>query len=94
MNWDAMGAVGEVVGALAVVISIVYLAIQIRQNTQTTKLSVEIDISKSFSTSLTELSSTNLPYIFFRGLDDLEQLTDEEAAQFGFYVAIELMRQN
>ena len=32
MNWDAIGAVGEIVGALAVVISIVYLALQIRQN--------------------------------------------------------------
>lgn len=30
MNWDAIGAVGEIVGALAVVISLVYLASQIR----------------------------------------------------------------
>ena len=34
MNWDAIGAVGEIVGALAVVISIVYLALQIRQNSR------------------------------------------------------------
>ena len=32
INWEAIGAVGEVVGALAVVVSIVYLAIQIRQS--------------------------------------------------------------
>ena len=31
MNWDAIGAVGEIVGALAVVISVIYLAVQIRQ---------------------------------------------------------------
>jgi hypothetical protein len=30
MNWDAVGAVGETIGALAVVITLAYLAIQIR----------------------------------------------------------------
>ncbi len=32
MNWDAIGAVGEIVGALAVLITLIYLAMQIRQN--------------------------------------------------------------
>jgi hypothetical protein len=30
MNWDAIGAIGEIVGAVAVVTSLVYLAVQIR----------------------------------------------------------------
>lgn len=30
MNWDAIGAVGEIVGAMAVVASLIYLASQIR----------------------------------------------------------------
>ncbi len=30
MNWDAIGAIGEIVGALAVVLSLIYLATQIR----------------------------------------------------------------
>ena len=32
MNWEAVGAIGEVVGALAVVATLIYLASQIRQN--------------------------------------------------------------
>ncbi|MGR8949747.1 MAG: hypothetical protein ACU84Q_17025 [Gammaproteobacteria bacterium] len=32
MNWEAIGAIGELVGAAAVFISIVYLAIQVRHN--------------------------------------------------------------
>lgn len=32
MDWEAVGAVGEVAGALAVIATLVYLAIQIRQN--------------------------------------------------------------
>ena len=34
MNWEAIGAVGETVGALAVLVTLVYLAVQIRQNTK------------------------------------------------------------
>ncbi len=33
MNWDAIGAVGEVVGAVGVILTLGYLAVQIRQNT-------------------------------------------------------------
>ena len=34
MNWEAVGAIAELVGALGVVLSLAYLAVQIRQNTR------------------------------------------------------------
>jgi hypothetical protein len=34
MNWDAIGAIGEIVGALAVLATLIYLAIQVRQNSE------------------------------------------------------------
>lgn len=34
MNWDAIGAVGEILGATGVIITLLYLATQIRQNTR------------------------------------------------------------
>jgi hypothetical protein len=34
MNWEAIGAIGEVVGAAGVIASLIYLAAQIRQNTR------------------------------------------------------------
>ena len=30
MNWEAIGAIGDFVGALAVIITLAYLAIQVR----------------------------------------------------------------
>lgn len=33
MNWEAIGAVGELLGAIGVVVTLGYLAVQIRQNT-------------------------------------------------------------
>ena len=33
VNWEAIAAVGQLVGALAVLATLIYLAVQIRQNT-------------------------------------------------------------
>ena len=51
MNWDAIGAIGEIVGAAAVVVSIAYLAIQIRSNTRATKASASFEATHSWATS-------------------------------------------
>lgn len=37
MNWEAVGAVGEIVGALGVIVTLVYLAMQIQQNTKASR---------------------------------------------------------
>ena len=34
MNWEAISAISEIIGAVFVVITLAYLAVQIRQNTQ------------------------------------------------------------
>tara|TARA_B110000858_G_scaffold89247_1_gene103084 strand:- start:5179 stop:5370 length:192 start_codon:yes stop_codon:yes gene_type:complete len=41
MNWDAISAIGEIIGATAVVVSLVYLAVQIRQNTRQISSSIK-----------------------------------------------------
>ncbi len=38
MNWEAISAIGQLVGALAVVISLIYLANQVRSNACETRL--------------------------------------------------------
>ncbi|MGR8946686.1 MAG: hypothetical protein ACU84Q_01475 [Gammaproteobacteria bacterium] len=47
MNWDAIGAVGEIVGASAVVVSLIYLALQIRQNSRIVAANTVQSISAS-----------------------------------------------
>ena len=39
MNWEAVGAIGEVLGALGVIATLGYLAVQIRLNTISTRTS-------------------------------------------------------
>jgi hypothetical protein len=37
MDWSAIGAIAEIIGAAGVVVSLMYLAYQVRQNTRATK---------------------------------------------------------
>ena len=43
MNWDALGAIAELLGAVAVFLTLAYLTIQVRQN------SVALDLQNQFS---------------------------------------------
>ena len=49
MNWDAVGAVGEIIGALAVLATLAFLAVQIRSNTNAIRSSSEYDIDRRWS---------------------------------------------
>ncbi len=40
MNWEAIGATGEVLGAGAVLVTLIYLAAQVRQNVRIAKASI------------------------------------------------------
>jgi len=41
MNWEAIGAIGEILGAIAVVVSLIYLGRQINQSAKTTSIQIE-----------------------------------------------------
>lgn len=41
MNWEALGAISEAAGAVAILVSFIYVGIQIRQNTQQAVRNVE-----------------------------------------------------
>ncbi len=49
MNWEALDAIGEIVGAVGVIITLAYLAVQIRQNTAMTQSSIEVESSKQLT---------------------------------------------
>lgn len=57
MSWDALGAIGEIVGAAAVVATLIYLSVQLRQNTRTVRLSSAQAVTEELQTMFTALSS-------------------------------------
>ena len=48
MNWEAIGAIGEIIGATAVVVSLVYLAGQIRTQNRQNRTAAMHEISMGF----------------------------------------------
>jgi hypothetical protein len=48
MNWDAIGACAELVGAIGVIATLGYLAVQIRQNTNAVKLGTSHAVIEEF----------------------------------------------
>ena len=89
MNWDAIGAVGEVVGAIAVIATLVYLSLQIRQQDKSQQLEVKESILEGFNRANEHLATDpTLAALFVRGLHDPDKLNDAESAQFSFLIRL------
>jgi hypothetical protein len=78
MNWDALGAIGELVGAVAVFLSLAYLAAQIRNQNRESRLAAMHDISTAFRESTAKLLEDDLSGIFVKAIESFEGLTDKE----------------
>ena len=78
MNWEAISAIGEVIGALGVIFSLVYLATQIRSQNSESKLAAVHDILVGFRESLHAFGSGDLAEIFAKANEDYDSLTNAE----------------
>ncbi|MEC7418977.1 MAG: hypothetical protein VX659_02865, partial [Pseudomonadota bacterium] len=82
MNWDAAGAIGEIVGALAVVMSLIYLASQIRIQNREAKISSVHDITEAFRLAITSFQDEQRAIVYTKALRDFDNLTEAERLQF------------
>jgi hypothetical protein len=78
MNWEAIGAIGEIIGAAAVVASLVYLAVQIQSQNRESRLSSMHDISVGYRDTLAGMAEGDMADIFAKALDRYESLTRPE----------------
>lgn len=86
MNWEAISAIGEVIGALAVVITLAYLARQVRQSNRQNLLAAfqhNYDSTNQFLTST--LESDELAELVVRGRKSYEKLTASERLRFDHF---------
>lgn len=68
MNWDALGTIGEIAGAIGVIVTLIYLATQIRQNTKSSKVTaVQTAVEGSARWNEMLLNDIELNDIFWRG---------------------------
>ena len=89
MNWDAIGAVGELLGAVILIASIFYLSMQIRSSTDQASASAERSVQQDFIQIQDSLvSDERTMRTMRRGLESFEQLDDQE--KYFFHMKIGL----
>jgi len=83
VNWDAIGAIAEAAGAVAVIGSVMYLALQIRQNTLSNRLAAKQDTADQFAEyTRFLLANPALRGVLYRGRESMSNLNAEERDQF------------
>ncbi|MCP5347657.1 MAG: hypothetical protein R3F41_19080 [Gammaproteobacteria bacterium] len=88
MNWDAIGAIGEIVGAIGVIATLAYLAIQIRQNTKSLEIqSFENGVSEANSIRLKIAENNALTELYLAGLADPKSLSDIDREKFRLVIS-------
>ena len=90
MNWDAIGAVGEIVGAFAVVVSLVYLAIQIRTQNTEARLASMHDTVAAQRDSLRAFLEPNVSEDFLAVIQDFDNADAAQRLRFTMVVMIAL----
>jgi hypothetical protein len=87
MSLQDLGSIGEFVAAIATLTTLVYLAIQVRSNTNTMRESnTRLHTDRMIGHSRMVAVDKELANIFRRGSKDIESLSDEERWQFGTYL--------
>ena len=83
MNWEAVSAISQMVGSIAVVLSVLYLGIQVHRSTRVARLATQDaaatalrDVTKPF------MENAEVERIWRVGLEDLEALSTEDRARF------------
>jgi len=85
MNWDAVGAVGEVVGAAAVVVSLIYVGFQIRQNTSSAQAATfQSYVENAMGWMASVYEDAELCDLWRRGNEDLDSLNANDKDRYSF----------
>ena len=87
MSIQDLGALGELVAAIATVATLLYLAIQIQQNNRNLQESTSASIHQGWANINSRLSGDErFAEIFIRGREDLDALNPVELEQFRAFV--------
>ena len=88
MNWEAIGSAGEIISAVAVVASLIYLALQLRTNSRTIKASAAWDAETIFAELNSRVAHDSglsaLAYRYSSPEARIEDFDDTERTQLWF----------
>ena len=82
MNWDALGAIAELLGAIAVFLTLAYLTVQVRQNSKALELQNKFSaaqIMQARTDTLTQVIATSSSAENLAALQKIAQITGPES---------------
>ena len=83
MNWDAIGAIAEAIAAIGVIISLLFLAVQVNQNTRALKNSGLQSARERFLMDMDDATRTQEDAEIFRiGLNRFDRLAPADQGVF------------
>lgn len=83
LNWTALGAIAELLGAIAVVTSLLYVAAQVRESTRQARRDATRDLATRISDiSLAVATNPELGELLVKGGADPTQLSSADQARF------------
>ena len=86
MNWDAIGAVGEIIGAAAVAVSVFYLAAQVRKQTEEERLSATRELSELFLVTIGSVQEDKeFAEIYLRAVKDYDSVEHADRIRIAFF---------
>lgn len=86
MNWDAIAAAAEILAAVGVIVSLLYLGQQIRNQTLETRLAFANEFVNQLNLVYSDLSTdAQLSELWVKGLQDFSALSPPQRAQFSAF---------
>ena len=82
-----LGNYGEFLGAIAVVVTLIYLAVQIRQNTESLRLGAELELSRQITEWHSRVTADPELVRIWNAAIDSESMGAEDGARFTWLVA-------
>ena len=87
MNWEALGVSAEIIGATAVVLSLGYLAVQIKQQNQESRRATTLTLTEQWNDFMAPLVNLDdMNSIFVRGITG-ESLSEEDTCRFWSFMS-------
>lgn len=88
MNWLAIGSIAEILGAVAVIASLIYVGLQVRQNTRTIHAtSIDAHISSANFVRQQIVDNAEVADIYAKGLANPGELNEQEKVRFRVLLA-------
>lgn len=91
MEWDAIGALAETIASVGVIISLIYVGLQIRSQLIESRLESGDELTRQINHAYETLASEgDLAELFLKGLKDFQSLDGAEAMRFSAFAGSQM----